>query len=253
MYRRYDFSNLNENEIRRLKPHPLNDRIYGASAPDKELQKSIEDNGVFNPIIINRNKEILSGTRRWLAAKKVGFKKVPVITLLSKGAEGLLGEQFLIESNRARVKTEGEKVREVAELLRIESELAKQRQLLGTKDLGPTSGQGSERKTKGSAAELVAKKVGWGEPKVREAVAVAASKTALAAVDAGKSVHEAYKKLKNTRSPQKESEGVLLAKELTKLFRNGEVSRSRTDSKFHVILRDLNEKEVRNLAKDLCT
>lgn len=243
MYRRYDFSNLTENETSRLRPHPLNDKIYGASTPDKELQKSVEENGVFNPLIINRNKEILSGTRRWLAAKKSGFKKVPVITLLSEGALGLLGEQFLIESNRARVKTEGQKVREVAELLRIESELATLRMSDGGK------GKAISPDLTGQSADKVGDKVGWGRKKVEQAVAVAESKTALAAVDAGKSVHQAYKELK--KSPEKISEGALLAKQLSRLFKNGEVSRSKKEGAFHLLLRDLEEKEIRNLAKTL--
>jgi hypothetical protein len=240
MYRRYDFSNSTENETTRLRSHPLNDKIYGASTPDEDLQTSIEENGVFNPIIINKNKEILSGTRRWLAAKKAGFKKVPVITLLSEGATGLLGEQFLIESNRARTKTEGQKVREVSELLRIEKELAKQRQVRSVTAVSPEQ--------KGEATEKVAGKVGWGRKKVEQAAAISESKKALAAVDAGKSVHQAYMEL-HKKDPQKLTEGAALAKQLSKLFDNGEVSRSKKEGKFHLMLRDLEEKEIRNLSK----
>lgn len=247
MYKRYDFGNSTENETSRLRSHPLNDKIYGASTPDKDLLKSVEDNGIFNPIIINKNKEILSGTRRWLAAKKAGFKKVPVITLLSEGATGLLGEQFLIESNRARTKTEGQKVREVAELIRIEKELAKERQkTLNNKETASGETALSE---KGQAADKVAEKTGWGRKKVEQAAAVAGSKKALAAVDAGKSVHQAYKELKKT--PEKISEGALVAKQLTKLFKNGEVSRSKKDGMFHLLLRDLTEKDVREMAKQV--
>jgi hypothetical protein len=242
MYRRYDFSNLTENETTRLRSHPLNDKIYGASTPDEDLQTSIEENGVFNPIIINKNKEILSGTRRWLAAKKAGFKKVPVITLLSEGATGLLGEQFLIESNRARTKTEGQKVREVSELLRIEKELAKQRMSEGGK------GRAISPTLEGRATEKVAEAIGWGRKKVEQAAEIVGSKKALAAVDAGKSVHQAYREL-HKKDPQKLTEGAALAKQLSKLFDNGEVSRSKKEGKFHLMLRDLEEKEIRSLSK----
>ena len=74
-YYRYDFSNICENQLSRLQPHPLNEKVYGASKPDKGLLESVAKHGVFNPIVINRNKEILSGTRRWLAGKSGRSRK----------------------------------------------------------------------------------------------------------------------------------------------------------------------------------
>jgi hypothetical protein len=106
----------------------LNEKIYGESLPDDALKASIATHGIFNPIIINRNKEIISGTRRWLAAQAAGFDRVPVISLLEETEDGLLSELFLIESNHYRDKTPEQKGREFIELKRIEAGLAKQRQ-----------------------------------------------------------------------------------------------------------------------------
>lgn len=77
-YRRLDFSGTYENQVARLRPHPLNDRVYGGSEPDADLLVSIREHGVMNPIVINRQKEILSGTRRWRAAKACGYKTSPL-------------------------------------------------------------------------------------------------------------------------------------------------------------------------------
>lgn len=253
MYRRYDFGNPTENETSRLHPHPLNDKIYEASTPDKKLQKSVEENGVFNPIIVNRNKEILSGTRRWLAAKKAGFKKVPVITLLSEGATGLLGEQFLIESNHARVKTEGEMLREANELLRIETELANQRMLSGSKDPSP-------KPDKGRAAAIVGRTLGWGKNKVLQAAAIAqaaekgsrAAKAELRKLDRGEtSVDAAYKAAVEKKAEKKKikSEQQQRVTELQKLFgKKAEVQSSKSGG-FNLFFYGIDEEELRKIAK----
>ena len=43
-----------------------------------ELSKSIEENGLINPIIINENYELLAGYRRLRAVKKLGWKDIEV-------------------------------------------------------------------------------------------------------------------------------------------------------------------------------
>jgi len=128
--------------VERINPHPLNEKVYGKEAEDPELVKSIKKMGVLNPIVVNERGEILSGTRRWLAAKKAGLTEVPVILwrggqFLTRGCDGderidernllrepdvasLAGELFLIESNRHREKTKSQRAREYKELKRIE-------------------------------------------------------------------------------------------------------------------------------------
>ena len=52
-----------------------------------ELSKSINENGIIQPIAVRPNKyekgkyEIVAGERRWLAAQRAGLNKVPVIVL----------------------------------------------------------------------------------------------------------------------------------------------------------------------------
>ncbi len=229
--------------------HPLSLKIYGNPKPSKELLASVEKVGLLQPLIMNETPDgyvlLVGNTRReaWrILYEQCKVKSIWIPCRFVKVSE-LEAEQLVIESNQQREKTEGQKVREVAELLRIEKELAEERQLLGSKTLGG-------KQPKGKASEIVADKVGWGKEKVEQAAAVAESKKALAAVDAGKSVHQAYKEL-NKKSPEKLSEGAALAKELTKLFKNGEVNRSKKEDRFHLIVRDLTEKEIRILAKTI--
>lgn len=227
--------------------HPLSLKIYGKPKPSKELLASIEKVGLLQPLIINETDKghvlLVGNTRReaWRLLHEQGKVKTIWIPCRFVKVSVLEAEQFVIESNQQREKTEGQKVLEASELLRIESELAKQRQLLGRKD--PSRAPG-----KGKASKIVAEKMGWGEDKVRQASAIAESKTALASLDEGKSVSQVYKELRK-KSPQKINESATLARELTKLFTNGEVSRSKKDGMFHLTLKDRSEKQIREISK----
>ena len=54
-----------------LRPHPLNDEIYGDRA-DSDLVESIKTKGVLNPLLITATNFIISGHRRWAAASAAG-------------------------------------------------------------------------------------------------------------------------------------------------------------------------------------
>ena len=55
--------------VNEFTPHPLNEKVYGSPKVDEKLIESIEKVGVLQPIIVNRNKQIVSGHRRWQACK----------------------------------------------------------------------------------------------------------------------------------------------------------------------------------------
>jgi hypothetical protein len=154
---RYDLSATGERKTSNLELHPLNKHIYGDCVADSALVDSVKKNGIFNPIIVNQDGVILSGTRRWAAAKLAGLDKVPTIRFIGK--DSLTEELFLIESNRQRIKTESQKDAEVAALLRIETELAKHRQQAGVR-LNPAEG--------GKAVEKVAAVTGESADTVRK-------------------------------------------------------------------------------------
>lgn len=63
--------------IDELSPHPDNLRIYGENPYVGDLVTSIRDQGLLRPIIIDQDKRIIDGVRRWTAIKTLGFKTVP--------------------------------------------------------------------------------------------------------------------------------------------------------------------------------
>jgi len=85
-----------------LHPHPLNEKLYPADeAEDAELEKSIMENGVLEPLVATpADRAIISGTRRWRIAKKLGVKAVRV-----EFREFDDPEVAIVEYNRYRKKT----------------------------------------------------------------------------------------------------------------------------------------------------
>ena len=94
-----------------LKPHPLNSKIY-SNGNTEDLEVSIQENGLLDPIIISKDNTIISGHRRWNACKNIGLENVDVrvedfqdetIALVelnryrNKKASELLAEIFLLE------------------------------------------------------------------------------------------------------------------------------------------------------------
>jgi len=69
-----------------------------------DLQKSIKERGIIQPIIVRKSNEnskyeIIAGERRWLAAQKVGLHEVPVVVT---EADDLKSLEFAIVENVQR-------------------------------------------------------------------------------------------------------------------------------------------------------
>lgn len=110
-----------ERNARELRPHPLNETIYGDRA-DGDLIASVRARGVLNPILITQDNFIISGHRRWGAAIAAGLSVVPVVVFGS--TDPLDIEEALIESNRQRQKTNYQLAAEYTELKRIKNQRA---------------------------------------------------------------------------------------------------------------------------------
>jgi len=122
-------------ELRALREHEQNSRIYFTSdEDDAELEKSIEENGIMHPIIINNDHVILSGHRRYRAAIKLGLYDVPVVYKSFKNADEELN--FLITSNMYRTKTMEEKIREGQRLKEIMQRKGEKTRDAGGKAIG---------------------------------------------------------------------------------------------------------------------
>lgn len=71
-----------ELDIEQLKPNPLQPRLKFNPDSINELANSIKETGVLQPILVTPEKgyyKIIVGERRWRAAQKIGFKKIPVL------------------------------------------------------------------------------------------------------------------------------------------------------------------------------
>jgi ParB-like chromosome segregation protein Spo0J len=225
--RRPEEQRIQHVRLDRLTAHPLNEKLYGSTKPDQELIDSIRSLGIIEPLIVTQRGVIISGHRRWQAAKTIvaedkgSEKTVYLMTmrpdhtpndawytdearLAEEDANTLILEKYLIEANRQRKKTPEQRGREFTELKRIEAALAKERQ----KTLNNAGGKITTSET-GKARDKAAKTVGVGArtaEKIEKIVQKADSgdskaRTVLDEMNAGKkSTDAAYKEV--VRAPK---------------------------------------------------
>lgn len=95
-----EFSRIWKISIDKLRPHPRQPRRTFNPGPLEELSKSIQTQGILQPIVARRKGpdifEIIAGERRWRAAQMAGLHEVPVIIQDSGDQKSL--ELALIEN-----------------------------------------------------------------------------------------------------------------------------------------------------------
>lgn len=104
--------------VLQIQDHPMNEKIYSVDEQqDRELEQSIREYGIISPIIINQHNFIVSGHRRFKAAKAIGLEAVPV----SKKRFDTTSEEvlYLIASNEYRIKTNEDRIREGKKIAEI--------------------------------------------------------------------------------------------------------------------------------------
>ena len=117
-----------------LKPHKTNIDIYGTESVDIDLVESIKNKGILEPLVILENNTILSGHRRWLAAKELKLERIPCRSM--SFSDDLDEKEALIEFNRQRKKTSSQIVKEKKLLDAIGYEKAKIEQQQAGVDFG---------------------------------------------------------------------------------------------------------------------
>ena len=97
-------------EINKLQINKYHEKIYQTNEID-ELKQSIKEVGLLEKIVVNNNTDltIISGYRRYLALKELGYKTVDVKIINVNPDDELL---TLISFNKQRVKTLREKLNE---------------------------------------------------------------------------------------------------------------------------------------------
>ena len=98
-----------------IRPAAVNDEIYDHVVADdalKALAESIRALGVLDPLLVTADGVILSGHRRHAAARLAGLTAVPVICRRDTHSADADFVRKLVEANRSRDKTAGERIRE---------------------------------------------------------------------------------------------------------------------------------------------
>jgi ParB family chromosome partitioning protein len=91
-----------EIDVDRLTPNRFQPRGHVADSRLDELARSIQSNGVIQPIIVRKTGDafqIIAGERRWRAAMQAGLRRVPVVVRdVAAGEDRSLLEMALIEN-----------------------------------------------------------------------------------------------------------------------------------------------------------
>jgi protein gp37 len=157
-----------------LRPHPMNKDIYGDGTDDKFVE-SVRQVGVLTPLTIAFDARIISGHRRWEAAKRAGLLDVPAVRYASEDEDDIL--VALIESNRRdRERTSAQKAKEYRHLKRIYEKRSGQGGGRPAKKTAETSGKDlpevSRPKPAAKPTERAARDVGMSRPTADKALAV---------------------------------------------------------------------------------
>ncbi len=190
-----------------LKPHPQNVLLYDAPTGPEwvDFLASIKTHGIMEPLLIRPDDVIISGHRRWQAAKELGILEVPCNIITPDNETDELFK--LVEANRYRKKKVMEIMREAALLESLEKKLG----FSGSKGFG-----WNQQTPPGRSKERIAEALGIGShvtydkmKKVFEAAkTIPYVKTVLAEVDSGKkSINAAWEVVRKITYPAKEGPG----------------------------------------------
>jgi ParB family chromosome partitioning protein len=143
-----------QRNVNNLEPHSFNTRIYNVETED--LEEKIEQHG-FEPIgrlQIKPDGTILSGHRRWEAAKEVGLDEVPVEVVEPESE--MEEKRLILLANEYRDKTPAEKIREGEAWEELETAKSKKR----NKETGGPSPEKLPDTDKGDTRDKVGEKIG---------------------------------------------------------------------------------------------
>lgn len=121
-------TNLTTRKILELKPHPLNEKVYGENEDISSLVDSIRKSEIVEPFIIDENNTIISGHRRWRACQQLiseGLTQFETVQCEVRRYENEAEKvQSLIIANHTRTKTQWQIANEAKFRLEAEHQLA---------------------------------------------------------------------------------------------------------------------------------
>ena len=105
----------------------VRDRIRKDFGDIEELAKDIEQNGLINPPVVNKEYTLLAGERRLRACRMLGWEQIPVTMMDTRDAEHELNIE-ISENDCRKDFSKAERVDYMYRLMRIEKEKARERQ-----------------------------------------------------------------------------------------------------------------------------
>lgn len=109
----------------------VGDRIRRDFGDIQELADDIQENGLINPPVVNKEYALLAGERRLRACRLLGWPQIEVRMMDTRDAEHELNIE-ISENDVRKGFTKSERVDYIRRLLRIEQAKAKERQASGT-------------------------------------------------------------------------------------------------------------------------
>jgi ParB-like chromosome segregation protein Spo0J len=144
--------------VDKLKPHPQNEKIYG-NEDVSELVALIKEAGeIIEPFVINKDFVMISGHRRWLAAKELGYKTVRCEVKNYSSPEEELRD--LIFYNQTREKTKEQKFRESMALEEVYASEAYKRKIAKLKQNQSVMDNSAKSDEASTTRDKVAQKAG---------------------------------------------------------------------------------------------
>src|SRR5258708_1142321 len=151
---------MNVVAISTLKMHPKNAEIYGEEDVTA-LKQSIAESGWIKPLTVTPGFVIISGHRRYHAAKQLGYTELPIEieTFASQEAE----MERLLRENENRGKTPEQQIREGMTWEPIEEKRSTTRRLENLKhQLQDVESKNFYSRESGRVADIIARRVGLG-------------------------------------------------------------------------------------------
>lgn len=154
----------------------VHNRIRKDFGDIEELAADIEQNGLINPPVINKEYSLLAGERRLRACRLLGWEQIPVTMMDTRDAEHELNIE-ISENDCRKDFSKAERVDYMYRLMRIEKEKAKERR--GTRtDLPNKFLEGA-----GEAKEITAKAFGMSRPTMEKEMQIVENRDLLTPED----------------------------------------------------------------------
>lgn len=100
-----------QKKLYELKENPLSTAIYGEAEDVSDLVEGIKTDGILTPLLVKPDGTIISGHRRYMAARQAGLIMVPVKEVAPRDA--VQEERWIILANKQRKKTPEQEIREI--------------------------------------------------------------------------------------------------------------------------------------------